>query len=171
MEIETGLIQPAQNLTLVSGIIGVSLVGKVRSTDSITLQYALGATESFTDLLDTQEGGGAAPIVGDGSYNQFTRYAAPNITGPYFKLKLTGTLDNGAGTDRCEIRTMWAYGYTRPKVTDLIKIPIYCDRMMMHNGITQGRTGGENLRMFRAWKRDQTVLTIRFADYEEVRTI
>ena len=171
MEIETGLIQPAQNVTLVSGIIGVSLVGQIRSEDSFTLQYALGSASSYTNLLTTQEGSGTAAITGSDIYEQFTRYASPNTTGPYFKFKLTGTLAAGAGTDRSEIRALWAFGYTRPKVIDLIKAPIYCDRLAMHNGIPQGSTGGDTLRRFRAWKRDQTVFTLRFPDYEESRTV
>lgn len=171
MEVESGLFQPVQDVTLISGLLGVSLVGKIRSTDSITLQYALGAAASYTNLLTTQEGGGTAAIVGTGIYDQVTRYAPPNTTGPYFKYKLTGTLGAAAGTDRPEIRIMWAFGYIRPKVTDLIKVPIYADRLAMFNGIPQGRSGGDNLRLFRAWKRDQTVLIVRVADYEESRTI
>ena len=171
MEVESGLFQPVQDVTLISGLVGVSLVGKIRATDSVTLQYSLGADGSYTNLLTTQEGGGSAAIVGDATYNQFTRFALPNTTGPYFKFKLAGTLATGAGTDRCEIRVMWAFGYVRPKVTDLIKVPIYADRLAMFNGIPQGRSGGDNLRLFRAWKRDQTVLAVRLADYEESRTI
>ena len=171
MEIESGLLQPIQDVTLISGLIGVSLVGKIRTSDSITLQYGLGAASSYTNLLTTQEGSGTAAITGTGIYDQATRYCAPNITGPYFKFKLTGTLGAGAGTDRCEIRVMWAFGYVRPKVTDLIKVPIYADRLAFHNGIPQGSSGGDTLRRFRAWKRDQTVVAIRIPDYEESRTI
>ena len=171
MEVESGLSQCVQDVTLVSGLIGISLVGKIRSTDSITLQYALGADSSYTNLLTTQEGGGTAAITGTGIYEQVTRYCAPNTTGPYFKYKLTGTLGAGAGTNRCEIRVMWAFGYVRPKVTDLIKVPIYADRNAQHNGIPQGASGGDTLRRFRAWKRDQTVVALRLADYEESRTI
>ena len=173
MEIETGLIQPAQDVTLVSGLLGVSIVLKIRSSDSFTLAYAKEGDTSYTSLLDTQEGGGAAAITDStGLYQQFTRYAAANITSPYFKFKLSGTLQSGAGTDRPEIRSMWAYGYIRPKVTDLIHIPIYCDRMSLNNnGIPMGDTGGDLLRYFRKWKRDQEVLTMRFADYEIGRTI
>jgi hypothetical protein len=171
-EIETGLIQPTQDVTLVSGIIGCSLVGKIRSNDSVTLSYALGAASSYTSMLTTAEGSGTAAITGSGIYAQSTRYSQPNITGPYFKFKLSGTAGSGAGTDRIEIRNWWAYGYSRPKVTDIIKIPIYCDRMALNgNGIPQGDTGGDTLRYFRKWKRDQEVLTFRFPDYELGRTI
>jgi hypothetical protein len=171
-EIETGLIQPTQDVTLVSGIIGSSLVAKIRDDDSVTLSYALGAADSYTDLLTTAEGSGTAPVTGSGTYNQTTRFAQPNITGPYFKFKLSGTAGDGSGSDRLEVRNWWAYGYTRPKVTDIIKIPIHCDRMALNgNGIPQGDTGGDTLRYFRKWKRDQEVLSFRFPDYEMGRTI
>lgn len=171
MEVESGLFQPAQDVSLISGIIGVSLVTNVRDDDSITLQYAKAMDTSYSNLLTTQEGGGTAAITGDGTYQQFTRYAPPNTTAPYFKIKLSATLGPASGTDRCEIRAFWAFGYIRPKVTDLIQIPVYCDRMELVNGIPQGRTGGETLRLFRAWKRDQTVLTFRLPDYELGRTV
>ena len=170
-EIETGLVQPIQNVTLVSGLLGVSFVGKVRANDAVHLHYALGADSAYSELLSTQEGGGVHTVTGDGSYQQFTRYAPPNTIGPYFKFYLHGELGSSSGTNRPEIRVMWAFGYVRPKVTDLIKIPIYADRLAMFNGIPQGRSGGDNLRLFRAWKRDQTVLAVRVADYEESRTI
>lgn len=173
MELETGLFQPAQDVTLVSGLVGVSIVMKIRSGDSFTLSYAKEGESSYTELLDTQEGSGTAAITDSTAlYQQFTRFAPTNTTSPYFKCKLSGTLVAGAGTDRPEIRSMWAYGYIRPKVTDIIHIPIYCDRMSLNNnGIPMGDTGGDLLRYFRKWKRDQEVLTMRFADYEVGRTI
>ena len=136
-----------------------------------TVQYKIEGG-SYTNMLTTQEGGGTMPITNTSGYNAITRYAASGAIGQFFGFYLAGSMsDAHSGVDRPETREIWAFGYTRPRTTDLIKVPIYADRRAIAgSGIPQGRSSGEVARLFKAWKRDQTVLTGTIPDYEESHT-
>ena len=125
-------------------------------------------------MLTTSEGSGTAPITGSSSTRTFTsakRYAAVNITGQLLQLKLTGTNAAGLlGTSHPEVRELWAFGFSHPATTDIITIGFYADRNAQVRGKRIGMTSGEMLRHFREWQKNQTVLTLAIADYEESRT-
>lgn len=170
MELETGLIQPVADSSVVCGLLGVTISGKFSANDTINMYYALGATASYSNLLTTQEGGGTQAITGAGTYAFATRYAPASTTGPYFKFKVSGTLAAASGTNRAEIRNLFAFGYAAPRVTDLIEVNIYADRAAIsQGGMRRGRSAGEVARQFKYWKTNQTVLTMQLPDYEEVR--
>ena len=93
MVIESGAMMPANDVTMLSTLVGVDTACDFsRTGDSLTVAYrydSLLGTESYTNLLDTAEGGGSAAITTSG-FTRATRYAAPNIQGRLLELKFTG---------------------------------------------------------------------------------
>lgn len=172
-EIETGHIQPTIDMSLVSGLLGINIVTDQDASETIdTIQYKI-EEGSYTNMLTTQEGGGTMPVTNTSGYTSVTRYAASGAQGQFFSFKVAGSMSDAAlGTDRPEIREMWAFGYTRPRVVDIIELQIYAEvHALGANMIPQGRDAGEVARLFRAWKRDQTELQIELPEYEASRTI
>ena len=172
-EFETGYFKPTNDMTLVNALLGVVIILDVDAGETVdTIQYRL-ENGSLVNMLTTQEGGGTMPINNLSGYDSITRYAASGAQGQFFSIYMAGSqTTEQAGTDRPEIRELWAFGYSRPKVTDLIKVAVYGDaRAIAGSGIPQGRGPGEVARLFKAWKRDQTVLQFEMADYEASRTV
>ncbi len=138
-----------------------------------TVQYKI-EEGSYTNMLTEQESGaGTMPITNTSGYTSVVRYASKSTNqGQFFGFKLAGSMsDAHLGTDRPEIREVFAFGYLRPRVTDLIKIKLVGGAHVLGgSGIRQGRSAGDSARLFKAWKRDQTTLTVDLADYEEGRT-
>lgn len=124
---------------------------------------------ALAELLDTQEGGGNAPITNTGGYVSATRYAPVGTTGQFFDIKMSGTLSaTQLGTDRPEIRELVAFGYTHSKVTDLITLQIYTDR---GHFFSSSRGRGEVRRQWSEWHNDGDILLIVIPGYEEGRSI
>ena len=170
-ELETGDFIPSDNLSLLSSLIGVKIVLDHDASEEVTLSYDVDGSGSFTNLLNTQEGGGSAAINTTSGYAAVTRYAAANIQGQFFNIKLTGTMsDAHLGTDRPEVREVWAFGFSHPENTDLITLNILADTGARVRGIRQGRTPGQIFRLFRDWKNRGVTLTGELHDYEESRT-
>lgn len=170
-ELETGAVSPTGDLGIINALVGIQTVAKLRSGDTLRVQYAKPG-QGYQNLLSTQEGGGVADITGGNDYVVTTRYAPPNTEGSYFTFKVSGTLANEAvGTNRPELREWWAYGYSHLKTTDIIIVNIVADSNVRYRGIRQGRTSGEMLRILRRWEDTGKVLELRIPDYEESRVI
>lgn len=170
-ELETGYIKPNVDMSLVTGLLGVTIVCNIQTAESITsIQYKVENESSFHNLLDTQEGGGSMTIGPTSGYTAVTRYAPANTTGQFFDFFFQGTAAS-TPTSRTEVREMYAFGFVRPRHTDLIKIPIYADGGAVTGiGIRQGRTAGQTRALLNRWLRDGTQFTFELADYEESRT-
>lgn len=169
---QSGAIRPTNDLSVVTGLIGVEIVCDQNATESIdTVQYKV-EEGSFTNMLTTQEGGGTMAITNTSGYATVTRYAAANVTGQYFDFYFAGSLlTDQYGTNRPEIREIYAFGYKVSKTTDIINMKILAEPMaIVRNGLHQGLSAGEITRLFRAWKNAGTVLTFELPDYEESRT-
>ena len=170
MSLETGPFAPDEGIGLLHTLVGVSTVLDYSSAgETLTLDYAAdGGT--YYEMLDTQEGGGVAPIALTENFQSITRYAPPNTNGQFFEVKFTGALTAAAGTARPEVREAWAFGYSRPSVTDRVTIAIRADnRDRNGNGIAIGRDAKETHRLFRNWMNTATVIEGRIPDYEESR--
>ena len=169
-EFETGDMILGPDLGIETYLTGVEVVLDADSSEPVTAYYQVDRSGSYTELLNTQEGSGTAPITTSG-FEVVRRYAAPNTSGQMFSFKLSGTLDSGSlATDRPEIREFWAIGYGAPGTTDILSVGIIADRNAKVRGIKRGKSSGELLRLFRRWRRQGTMLTLVFNDYEEVRT-
>jgi hypothetical protein len=65
----------------------------------------------------------------------------------------------------------WAFGYSRPRVTDLVTIAIHAGPGTKGvNGIPNGMSKAETVRLFRNWFDSSTVLTCEIPEYEQGRT-
>ena len=170
MVLETGRVQPTRDMSVVNMLVGTEIVLDADSSESFTLDYKI-EDGSYTNLLNTQEGGGSAAITNTSGYASIVRYAAPDTNGQFFQFRLTGTQDAGTGSDRPEIREWWAFGYSHPKTTDMISLAIYGSGNARVQGIPQGMNTAEVLRLFREWKDLGTILTVELDDYEESRTV
>ena len=173
-ELETGLIKPTEDLSLVTGLIGTIIVTDQDASETITtIQYKL-EEGSYVDMLDDQESGaGVMPITNTSGYAAVTRYASKTSNqAQFFGFKLAGTLsDAHSGTDRPEIREFYAFGYVRPRFIDHIRLSIYAEANAITGlGIRSGRSAGYTSAQFKRWLRDQTTLTFELPDYEESRT-
>jgi len=173
-EIETGSVRPTEDLSVVSGLIGLIVVTDQDSSETIdTVQYKIEEGNYVNMLTDQESGSGAMPITNTSGYAAVTRYADKSTNqGQFFGFKLAGSLsDAHLGTDRPEIREMWAFGYVRTRYIDQIKVPIYAERnAIIGNGMRKGQTAGQTAAQLKRWMRDQTTLSFELADYEESRT-
>jgi len=152
-------------------LVGIDAVLDVDASETVTLSYEVNDGGSFTNLLDTQEGGGTAGITNTGGYAKARRYAAPNTEGQFFQIKVAVTLNASKGSDRPEIRELWAFGYSHPDHTDVIELDIHASEdAETFDGLGQGRSAGEIERLWRLWQNDGTVITAEIVDYEESRT-
>ena len=169
---ESGSIRPTEDLSLTTGLIGLEIVTDQSATESIdTIQYK--AEEgSYTNMLTTQEGSGTMPITNTSGYAVVTRYAPANTTGQYFSFYLAGTVPSGQyGTNRPEIREMYAFGYRCSKTTDIIMMKVMIEpAAIVRNGLHEGVSSGEGFRILRSLKAAGTVVTFELPDYEESRT-
>ena len=171
-ELESGDFIPYGNMATKSVFVGVKVLLDHDSSESLTLSYDANHTGSYTSLLDTQEGGGSAAITATGGYASITRYAAANVTCQQLAIKLTGTLsDAHSGTDRPEVREIWAFGYHIPDSTHLIQIGIRAESSAQVFGMHQGMSEGDIFRIFSDWANEGTILTLALKDYEENRTV
>ena len=173
-EFETGDCILGPDLGVESYIVGVDVVVRAAVANTLTLSYELDNTGTFSPMYSFQEGTetlvATTANVSSATYSVVTRYAAKNVSGQLFNFKLAGT--NVAityGTDHSEVREMWAFGYSHPRVTDTILLGIYADSHGKVNGLGQGRTAGETERLFRRWMYDGTMLNMYLRDYEEYR--
>jgi len=169
-ELETGAINPVGDLSVECHLQGIEALLDVDSSESITLQYAL-EEGSYNDLLDDQESGsGTAAITNLSGFQRVRRLAPTTAKAQYFRFKLTGTLDSGVGTDRPELRELWAWGYAHPSTVDIVTIQLILDRRSRLRGLRLGRDVSEQLRQLRNWRNQGTILTATIPDYEESRT-
>lgn len=168
-ELETGAINPVGDLSVECHLQGIEALLDVDSSETVTLQYAL-EEGAYNNLLDTQEGGGTAAITNTSGYARARRYAPTTAKAQYFRFKLSGTLDSGLGSDRPEIRELWAWGWAHPSTLDIISTILVLDKNSRSRGIRLGRGTGEQLRQLRNWQNSGTILTATIVDYEESRT-
>ena len=171
-ELETGAIMPGPDLGVVSVLQGVSTVLDFSATgETLSVAYKVDGDGSYADLLTTQEGGGTAPISMTTNFQSVTRYAPPTAVGQFFEFRFTGALTSATGTNRPEIRESWAFGYSRPRVTDVVSVAIHAGpRTAGANGIPNGKSAEETIRLFRNWLESSTVLTVELPEYEQGRT-
>ena len=171
MEYQTGDFVLGPDLSLEAYLEGVSIVCDCDSSESLTLSYEIDQSGSFTNLLTDQDGSGTAAITNTSGFATAHRYATVSDKGQMFNVKVTGTLDSGTGSDRLEIREIWAHGYCHPRVVDSFAVGIYADQRAKVRDISIGKGPGEVLRLFRKWQKDGTILTLKLNDYEEDRII
>lgn len=172
MELETGKVMPSADLGVVSVLQGVTTVLDYSAAgESLSVSYKVDGDGAYSDLLTTSEGGGTAAISSTTNFQAVTRYAPTTAIGQFFEFKFTGTLTSASGTNRPEILEAWAFGYSRPKVTDVISMAIHAGPgTAAVNGIPNGQSAEETIRLFRNWMESSTVLTVEIPEYEMGRT-
>ena len=171
-ELETGKVMPGPDLGVVSILQGVTTVLDFSAAgETLSVSYKVDGDGAYADLLNTQEGGGTAAISSTTNFQAVTRYAPTTAAGQFFEFKFTGALTSATGTGRPEILEAWAFGYSRPKVTDVISLAIHAGPGTAGvNGIPNGQSAEETIRLFRNWLESSTVLTCEIPEYEQGRT-
>ena len=171
-ELETGLFSPTNDMSMVNMLVGADIISDQDNSETLSVTYGINGATPSTNMLNEQESGsGTAAITNTSGYTKTRRYAAIDATGQFFELKLSGSMANAAsGSDRPEIRELWAFGYSHPSLTDIISVNIFGSEFSMSNGIKQGNSVGEIERLFRDWMNEGTTLTVEIPDYEEART-
>ena len=171
-ELETGKVMPGPDLGVVSILQGVTTVLDFSAAgETLSVAYKVDGDGAYADLLNTQEGGGTAAISSTTNFQAVTRYAPTTAAGQFFEFKFTGALTSATGTNRPEILEAWAFGYSRPKVTDVISLAIHAGPGTAGvNGIPNGQSAEETIRLFRNWLESSTVLTVELPEYEQGRT-
>lgn len=169
--IETGAMAPASDLSMLSTLVGVDVLCDFsRTNESLTMAYRWDAktgAESYTNLLNTSEGGGSAAITTTG-WDSVSRYAASNNSGRFLEVKFTGASPDGTvSTTRPAIREAWAHGYSHPKHTDTIAMAIV---LSDEPNMTGNKVGAqETERLFRDWQNEGTELLCEIPGYERGR--
>jgi len=161
--VESGVLLAGDDLTG-SVLTGVDVVCDFSAAgETLSVAYKVDGG-SYSDMLDTQEGGGSAAITTT-NYESKTRYAPPNTTGQFFEIKLTGALTSATGTNRPEIREAYAFGHSITKMTDIVSVALVAD-----SRTRRGMSRAEIVRKFRSWFGAGTVLTVELPEYEIGRT-
>lgn len=169
MECETGVMMPAKDMSVVSTFVGVSvLLDYSAAGETLSLSYSMDGA-AYVDLLSTQDGGGVAPISLTDGYESVTRYAPPGTQGQFLEVKFTGALTSAAGTNRPEIREAWAFGYSHPKVTDVVTLSVLASATAQVNGVRTGLSRAGVLRLWRRWQDAGAEIEVELPGYEQER--
>jgi hypothetical protein len=171
MELETGRFAPGATPAVTSTLVGVSVLCDFsRAGESLVVSAAFD-TDSYVELLSTYEGGGVDDIRLTDGWENVTRYAPPGTEGQYLNVKFTGALTSASGTAHPEIREAFAFGYSRPKVTDAVTVALVGDgRARTESGTPSGISSSQALDMFRQWMTKLTPLEVAIDGYETRRT-
>ena len=168
-EAESGLVQPAEDLSLLTTLVGCEVVADLDSSETMELYYREGSNTIYLPLTSNQDEGGKVPITNTEGYATVLRFAPPATRGQFFSFKLTGTLDSGTGSDRPELREWYAYGYSHPRQTEVLTVIIIADSGGLRQPNVQGRSSAETLRLWREWKRDGLILPMEIKGFGEGR--
>ncbi len=172
--LETGLNMPDNDLTILTTLVGVDvMLDFSRAGESLTIAAAMDRLTTggtYTNLLSTQEGGGAENITMTAGYERITRYAPPNTQGQFLEVKFTGALTSASGLTRPSIKEAWAFGYSHPRRTDELTIHVNASSDVQVSGRRSGRSRRTTLQLWRGWQQRGIVLTIKLQDYEQGRT-
>jgi hypothetical protein len=171
MSLETGPVVPTDDMTRVSTLLGVSTLLNYSDEDEfLSVQFRKDGESTYLDMADSyDEAGSVVKINKTDRYEVVRRYAPPNTQGQYFEFKLTATQAGAAGTTRPEIREMWAWGYSHPRLTDFVTIAMPTGRNVRMNGKVSGNTRSRALNLFRRWMNDGIELEVKLPDYEETK--
>jgi len=170
-EVESGKMIPASDLGVAFDLVGAKIIAKQIEDATISIAYDVDEQGTYTDMLDTQEGGGVAPISNKDRFVT-TRYAKPNSSGNILEIKVSGTLPlNTPGTDRTEVNEVWLFGTAHPEQVDIITLGVYADRGARVRGMAQGRTAGDTHQLFRRLHKAKTIVKMKIPDYEEDRVV
>ena len=179
----SGDFSPGDDMGVIHVLQGCELVARLDTANSalVTLtaysDYGSDAGQTST-LSSTQEGGGVAGCSGSATnpavIERFVRYATATSGGfegyafnIWMSCSASGTI---TGKTRPEIRELWAFGFSRPAQLDVISVGIVADENARVGGRRMGMGRAEIVRVFRAWKKATTVLTLKIPDYEVGRT-
>jgi len=124
------------------------------------------ADATWMPLLDSQETGGTAPIALTDGWEKVTRYAPPGTKAKMVDVKFEGTLTSATGTTRPSLREAYLRGYSHPEVTDVISAAIMAADHVIVDGMQNGVSHEEHMRLFRHWKEKGTELLCEFEDYD-----
>lgn len=178
--LETGRISPSGgegslapvDLGLEFLLEGVEVVCKLRTGDSITAAYRID-NQSYTNLLDNAESGsGVAAITGPTTdYQSVIRYAPANTSGQFLEVKLTCVNAAGSGTNRPEIIDAYAFGYLRPKPTNLLLTTLVLDGTTWSGQGTSGQLSAMDAHtLIDHWQNEAIELELQLEDYQENKT-
>lgn len=167
-ELESGQFSPSDDLSIVNTLVGVTATLKNVTDASVTLSAAAD-DQSYTNLLDTQDGGGSAAIGATTNWEAVTRYAAAGTQGQFFQVKLAGTQTGTVkGTASAQLRELWAFGYQHPKKTDVMVLALYLGASLRGS---DGKSPEDIAQQFRHWEVAGTTLTMTLPDYARGDTV
>lgn len=128
----SGSFQPVEDESVESVLVGVDAVVRVPDGASLRVSYAVDPVTEFAPewvpMVNYGEHGEAydADIRTGNRVETARRMALPGATGRRFSIRLDGVLPDGLlGANRVEVRELWAYGYARPRMTDVLTVSLY----------------------------------------------
>ncbi len=172
MSLETGEMAPGRDLSVISTLVGVSVLCNYSRVGESLYVSARFDSDAYQDLLSSQEGGGVKEINRTDGWESVLRYARPGTSGQALEVRLTGTLTGAAvtatlGILRPEIREVWAFGYSRPRMTDVITAEISIDSTVRTQAGARHQIKPEHLHnLFRRWLTDSDFLELKIPGYE-----
>lgn len=170
MELETGIMVPGSDRTIVSQPVGVQVtLDYSRPGDSLTIygRTHVHSDDNYIELLEDQENASTGPIEMTDDIESVRRYFPPGVAGQHVEVKFESNLDSASGTDRPEIYEAWLFGFLHPKKLDVITARIVTGTYSQSNG----KTRGEILDWFRRMDDRGEELILSLADYEEYQTV
>jgi hypothetical protein len=128
--LETGVLAGGDDLSVESTLVGVSVLANLPDKAQYLDMFVKRDEEStWQEMTESQEKGDALNAIRqtDG-YESVIRYAPRPFRGHLFEFKFelhSGTTQGT--TDRAEVREAWAYGYSHPRIADVLTIAINLD--------------------------------------------
>lgn len=175
-ELITGNIRPSAGRSMQATLHGVDVYTTMLGTSpTLTITYNVDdfvGAEPATTMYTNRESASGSSVSSSGRARFYA--TTSGATGSTFNFKFA--LAQGgtpAGTTRSMVHEAYAFGVLKPFITDYIQLTLDCadGDGVGQNGIRIGKRAKEVYRQCKAWQRDNSVLTMNLAEYEEDKTV
>lgn len=162
-ELETGKFAPLDDLSMLATLVGIHIVADIDNSEELYVEAAVDSG-TYQRLKYNQEAGGQEIISATDGYASINMLAPHSFKGQFFECKLSGILDSSIGTDRPEVREVYAWGYVHPRMTDQVSCILSADRVSIVNP-NQQQSEYSPLELWSTWKNNGEILDIEIPTY------
>lgn len=173
MELESGMIGVNQDLSVVSVLQGCEVtLQQFDDTNIVRVAYKVNNAGNYAYFYDKDTNNNEEITSASAVYKTVRRYVSAAVEANVVEIKVESTIATTARADRTDIREVWIFGYSRPKVSEIIRVPIVADGMTWTAiGLGSGKTVEQTYNLFRDYMEANTVLECELYDYAEDETV
>jgi hypothetical protein len=167
---ETGLVSPTDDLSVENTLVGCSVLLNLPLFHQEIKLFVKkdGETGGYVEMTDSMETSPNRAVIGQTKgYESKIRFAPRAFRGNTFEFKVTGAQTEHQGpTGRAEIREIWAYGYSHPRVADVLTISINADESRVAGIRGKAKKREHILNYWRKLIEDGESLIVQLPGYE-----